>query len=471
MIATGSPWRGAVVALLLCWGGAQAQAQSFRELLDEARRQAEQEQPARALEYFDRALAAVQAPDQRTLALSGRGSMLIWLGAYERALEAYAQMLAAAPDEAARGAALAGRTRSLLLLGRPREAVASAGHGTSWTPELALITAMAALDAGWPDRAETLLAEHRDLLASLPAESRAAREAEALGRAVRAERADSVSARFEFVRESQDFRAERLTLAARHLLRNGVQLSAQLLRAHYAQGDWIRSGEGAAVGLAYKLSDTLSMNGRLGRTDFGGWSPAVGAGNIVYAPDDRWRVEGFVERDAVETRAAFDARIAHVISGAAVDFRAHPRLTLVGAAFRQDFTDGNRRDGLRARAAFVVSRTLGLGLELRARGFESTRPELRGYFNPQKFRETELVGTWGTRTASGWRLRAALGPGTQKTEPGGVSRGTGFAELRAERFLASNLKAEFSILRTSSAGASDSGFQRTYGSAWLSWSW
>ena len=443
----------------------------FRALLDEARRQAESERPAAALEYFDRALAAAQMPDQRTLALSGRGNMLIWLGDYEGALETYTQMLATAQDEAARSAALAGRVRALVILDRPREAVASVPTGAMWTPELALASATAALRAGWPDGAAAALAGHADSLAALPNGSRAANDAEALRRALRAERADSAGARFEIAAESDDFRAQKLTLAATHFLSNGAQLSVQRLRVQYAQDDWSRRGEGAAAGFALNISDALALSTRLGRIDFGGWSPTVGAGSVVYAPDDFWRVEGFVERDTVETRDAFDARIASTVSGVAVDYLVHPRLTLVGMASRQEFTDGNRRDGVRARAALVVSRSLGFGLELRAREFESTRPDLPGYFNPEKFRETELIGTWGTRLASGWRLRAAAGPGTQMAEPGGVKRSIGFAELRAERLLDACLKLELAAVRSTSAGASDSGFQRTYGSAWLSCAW
>lgn len=456
-------------ALCIVWGVALAQDATFRGAIEEARRQAEHDNPAAALESFDRALAHAQTATERSVALQGRGAMLAWLERHEEALDTYTRMLYVAPDDAAFAAAMAGRARALVNLDRPREAAASIGPEIRPTPELALIEGQAALNAGWPDKAQAIIDANRMALDSLPPGSHLAREAEDLRRAVRAQRTDPVIARFDFASESDDFASRKLTLGAGHFLADGTQVDARVARVEYVQNDWKLDGTSATAGIALRISDTLSAGARVGRIDLGGWSPGIGGANVVYAPDDRWRLEAFAEREPVETRAAFDAHVVDGIYGVTLDYVVDPRLTLVGSVLEQDFTDGNRRNGVRLRAAFVASRPLGLGIQVRAREYRDTRPGLGTYFSPARYDEIGVLVTWGTRLASGWRLHAIAGPGIERSDT--AHRGTSFAELRAERLLGSCLKAELAIGHTTSSGSSDSGFQRTYGWAWLTCNW
>lgn len=214
-----------------------------------------------------------------------------------------------------------------------------------------------------------------------------------------------------------------------------VALGAMLTR--YRQDDW--SADRTTLGGTVRNVERATGAGlaaTAGLSEAGGRVRAVldGSYNLRLTPGAG--VEFIAQRDFVETRAGIDAGATSSFAAAALDYAATDRLTLIGLAGVQYYSDDNRRDHLRGRLIYSVLPEEGLSVQLRARGYDSTRPGGTLYFNPDTYREAD-AGLRLRRSLGEWRVLAAAGAGREKFD--GPRQPVGYFEARAERSFASNI--------------------------------
>lgn len=175
-------------------------------------------------------------------------------------------------------------------------------------------------------------------------------------------------------------------------------------------------------------------------------------------------VEGFANRDFVETRNALELGTHFHFAGIAVDHQLTPQLTLVGLLGHQGFSDNNQRRHARGRIIYQPWHELGLTLQLRYRYFDSSKDDVsRAYFNPQRYDETLAAVSWRHR-AGDWRTALTGGVGVQRIDQDPAS-GTRLLEALAERQVdgyALRLRAGYSRA-AATAATTDPAYWYTYG--------
>lgn len=180
----------------------------------------------------------------------------------------------------------------------------------------------------------------------------------------------------------------------------------------FTQDDWRREG------------DQLALAAR-GGNRLGAWRAEAGvmqegphdlltldAGHaFTLSPDTS--AEIFVDREFVETQAALDNGVHFTFAGASLEHRLHPKLTLVGVAGLQHFSDDNDREHARVRVIFQPDLDLGLTFQYRFRYYRSdVNDTRRTYFNPERYRESMLLAGWRYRR-NGWVSNLVAGRGVQ----------------------------------------------------------
>jgi hypothetical protein len=247
-----------------------------------------------------------------------------------------------------------------------------------------------------------------------------------------------------------------------------ARLRAGLLVQHRSAYDFIALGLGGA---RYEQNDwsterytVLGAVRKTERTTGAGLVASLGLSQVDdhlrAVADATWNVrfsqvtgvELIGQRDFVETRAGLEAGTMTNFAAASVDHTVADRLTLVGLAGLQYFSDDNRRAHLRGRAIYVLVPEQGLAAQLRGRIYESSRPGGALYFNPENYEQGD-IGLRLRRALGGhWRLLAAAGVGQERIERGESQR-TYYVEARAERSFASDLWLLLSYVLDHSSGS------------------
>jgi len=148
-------------------------------------------------------------------------------------------------------------------------------------------------------------------------------------------------------------------------------------------------------------------------------------------------VELIGQREFVETRPALEAGTMTNFLAASVDHAAADRLTLIGLGGLQYFSDDNRRTHLRGRVIYVLVPEQGLSVQLRARGYDSSRPGGTLYFNPESYAQAD-IGLRLRRAFGNWRVLAAAGFGVENVDWSNETP-TRYLDARVERSFSNNL--------------------------------
>lgn len=213
-----------------------------------------------------------------------------------------------------------------------------------------------------------------------------------------------------------------------------------LQTTRYAQAGWDREATGV-VGL-WRKQDPRSLVGidaKAGVVQVAGHTRAIGDATWSLRPATDTGVELIAAGDLVETQKAIERGIAYGLFAASVEHTFAERLTAIGFAGWQPFTDGNDRTQLRARLIWQAVPAWGFNTELRWRQYRSSKNDVGGaYFNPDRYRQ--WVGALSMRRHTGrWTLSGALGAG-RETIDGNDTHPVRMAELRAEGALSGNLR-------------------------------
>lgn len=153
---------------------------------------------------------------------------------------------------------------------------------------------------------------------------------------------------------------------------------------------------------------------------------------------ERTGAELIGQRDFVETRPGLeDGTMANFLA-ASLDHSLTDRLTVVGLAGAQYFSDDNTRTHLRGTVIYVLVPDWGLGVQARARGYESSRSGGGFYFNPDRYERADVGLRLRRSLGADWRVLGAAGLGRERIS-GDVENPTGYVDFRAERSFSNNM--------------------------------
>src|SRR5438093_7530917 len=221
---------------------------------------------------------------------------------------------------------------------------------------------------------------------------------------------------------------------------------------HYSQSGWSRDAPGVIGVWRNQRRDTLAgVNAEAGVVRIGARPRFVADATWGLRPLPGTGVELIAARDLVETQRALDRGTTYGFLGASVEQTIIDRLTVVGLAAYQPFSDGNERVHLRARLIWDVLPEQGITAQLRWRQYHSHRLDVGGgYFNPERYDEWQ-AGIGVRKRVEAW-LVSGLAAGGREYIKDGEDRPTWRAELRAEGPLAKDVRLSLRALYTRSAG-------------------
>jgi len=216
-------------------------------------------------------------------------------------------------------------------------------------------------------------------------------------------------------KDNEGFYTQRAAAEYLPSFKHGDSLTGVRYTAHYfEQGDWSRNGR--QLTFLHRDIDPRTANGwqlETGLFQQGGHDLLTLDGNYRVPLAERTALELFINRDWVETANALDRGINFTYAGGGVEQGFGPRVTVVGLAGRQDFSDGNYRNHGRVRLIIQPDLDLGLTLQARYRVYTSSSDDVGGaYFNPNRYDETLLAIGWRQRLLS-WTGRLIAGAGRQ----------------------------------------------------------
>lgn len=417
--------------------------------------------PQTALAHFQAALErAGAAHDTRFVALVGLGRAQLWLGAYADARRSFAQAWPLARTAADREAAATGLAQADNALDYPRRAFALVRRFALGRLEPTLEALKAQRALGWQDLSLPYLAA----MGAVPAQGR-------LGGAYARLRADAEYAVSKRVQGDFSFQHDSDHLTT-WIYGAGVSLPGAPGGAWFptwnlaAHATWVNDGTQAAKvnvldgGFEARSGRNQRLGVRLGAGERGGWSFLQGRANWEYQPTDRFGLNASAERAPIYTPSALDRHVLYDTYTLGVTLRAAAHWYVLPAAYHQNFSDGNRRDGGVLRVLLspydLPGTASALGAEFYGRVFRSTRPGGGlGYFNPAHYSEAQLSLIAIHRLAADWRLRAQAGLGSQTAD--GAGAGTYALDLALQGRLPGNGRLSARLGRSNVASVSGGG--------------
>ncbi|MES1982249.1 MAG: hypothetical protein V4443_07220 [Pseudomonadota bacterium] len=221
--------------------------------------------------------------------------------------------------------------------------------------------------------------------------------------------------------DSEGFNTRRFALEYFPRYRSADSLSGLRYTSHtYNQNNWSRSGQQLSlVHREINPATAYGWNVDVGMFQQGGHSLLTLETNYRRALAERTGVELFATRDWVETPIALDNGIHFTFLGAAIEQGIGSRVTLLGLAGRQIFSDDNVRNHRRFKVVYQPDLDSGLTLQMRYRAYTSAGGTVGGaYFNPVRYEEIMPALGW-RRKIQDWTCNLTAGGGRQKitTDP------------------------------------------------------
>ncbi|RAO75310.1 tetratricopeptide repeat protein [Dyella jiangningensis] len=448
-----------LLALLLL-PAAHAQTASIASDIQAGRAALSDNQPARARSLFAAALAQDGGShDDRYAAAMGLGQSTLWLGQYPAAADAFRIAQQEAAGTPARQAADTGLAQALNAQDYPRAAyalVAPFAMGQT-RPTVELMRATQSL--GWEDRGESYL----DAAPAPTTQGYLATQYRLLGDDIRLALSSQLQGDFAYSHDSDG-------LDTWHV--GGAYRFAPSGHDGWTQRWGIAAGTTHVEDdLQSRRLDDLSLLGELhlgddNRIDLdlgpgrsGSWNYLQGSARWTLQPSDSFSLSTGAERAPVPTDTAIADRLIYDVYSVGVSLRPASRWYVVPTYYRQDFSDGNHRDGGTMKvllSPYDIPDTGGaIGAEFSARIFHSSQPSHGVYFNPANYR-TAQVGLVGVYSLSQeWKVRGVAAVGRQVTDGAGASVYTIGASLSGR--LPGNGRLELQLGRSSAASANGGG--------------
>ncbi len=122
----------------------------------------------------------------------------------------------------------------------------------------------------------------------------------------------------------------------------------------------------------------------------------------------------FASRDWVESLPALQNHVHYDLVGGNVDYRVHPRVTVIGSLAQTRFSDGQDRQQQRTRAIWDAWPEQGVTLQWSQKHQLGEKDVVqRLYFNPERLNESMGLVGW-RRKFQGWQWYARVGRGQQR---------------------------------------------------------
>jgi hypothetical protein len=216
--------------------------------------------------------------------------------------------------------------------------------------------------------------------------------------------------------DSDGLMIDKFGLAGLTHYRSGLQWEGvEVQQQRYRQNGDLLDGHT----LSYTAQDInpvtgLGHNWKIGRNQGLQTGLTTGELNWSQAANEQWQWGVYAGRDWVESMPALRQSVHYNLVGANVDYRIHPRVTMVGALTQTYFSDDQKRQQQRARLIWDAWPDQGVTLQWsykRQYGEKNVAPRL--YFNPERLDESMGIVGW-RRRFEGWQLYARAGWGTQK---------------------------------------------------------
>ena len=425
------------------------------------------ENPQAALELYRAALAILpsEARQDRFVTLMGIGRSAAWLEQYQLAERSYREALTLASSDEDRVIAAAGLSEMLNVLERPRAAFGLSRPLASTSLAHAVQAARAALILDWPDKAREALETQASSVTPEIEETR-------VGRTFRTQQEELafrtgwvLSSAAEYAKDSDNVRTYDVLVRA-GMSPPSAQAAFGITRwditaRHQTIDDGSRRTEVPQLegGMKINASDDIKLLISAGAAEARGWTYPVGTARVSYRPSDDWGAEISTDHDAVRTVTALANRTDYSTATIGGDVRL-VNTTFAAAVFRQWFSDENERDGWVGRITPPSFLPFGPGgpataLQLYARRFDSSRRDVVGYFNPERYHEERLNLIVSTRFSPTWTLRMVAGVGQESIE--GTRSSTLNVDARVSGRLSPATRIDFSLRHGDSAAFSSSG--------------
>lgn len=411
-----------------------------------------QGQPAKARELFAAALAQPQgAREDRYAAAMGLGQSALWLGAYPAASSAFRTARELADDMLAREAADTGLAQALNAQGYPRAAYALVAPFAKGQIKATVELMRAAQTLGWQD----LGANYLDL--APPQEGYLSTQYRMLKDDIQFALAPQLEGEFGYSHDSDGLDTLHFGTAYRFGVSSGSGWSQRWGVAagttRVDDGVDVRRIDDLSLLGQLRIGDSNTVDLDLGPGRSGSWQYLQGTAQWTLQPSDNFGVSAGAERAPIPTDTAIADRLIYDIYSVGVSFRLSARWYVLPTYYRQNFSDGNHRDGGRLRvllSPYDIPGTRGaIGAEFSARTFHSSLPSHGVYFNPGDY-STAQIGLVGVYSLSqDWKLRGVASAGRQVVDGAGSSAYTIGVSLNGR--LPGNGRLELQMGRSSAA--------------------
>lgn len=411
-----------------------------------------QGQPAKARELFAAALAQPQgAREDRYAAAMGLGQSALWLGAYPAASSAFRTARELADDMQAREAADTGLAQALNAQGYPRAAYALVAPFAKGQIKPTVELMRAAQTLGWQD----LGANYLDL--APPQEGYLSTQYRMLKDDIQFALAPQLEGDFGYSHDSDGLDTLHFGTAYRFGVSSGSGWSQRWGVAagttRVDDGMDVRRIDDLSLLGQLRIGDSNTVDLDLGPGRSGSWQYLQGTAQWTLQPSDSFGVSAGAERAPIPTDTAIADRLIYDIYSVGVSFRLSARWYVLPTYYRQNFSDGNHRDGGRLRVLLspydIPGTRAAIGAEFSARTFHSSLPSHGVYFNPGDY-STAQIGLVGVYSLSqDWKLRGVASAGRQVVDGAGSSAYTIGVSLNGR--LPGNGRLELQMGRSSAA--------------------
>jgi hypothetical protein len=201
---------------------------------------------------------------------------------------------------------------------------------------------------------------------------------------------------------------------------------------HYTRSGW--SADAPAGLFLWRNQQRETLAGTIaegGVVRVAGRARLIGDATWSLRPAKSTGIELLASSDVVETRRALENATAYTFGAVSIERDLNARLTAIGLAGVQRFTDGNERVHLRGRLIWLLAPKQGVSAQLRWRQYRSNQLDVgEAYFNPERYREWQAALAMRKRYAGlVWSTTVAAG---REEIDRSQRHPTRLAELRAE---------------------------------------
>lgn len=397
----------------------------FNNLVAIAQTSASRDQPQKALDFYQQALAtAGDSKTKQRVALFGIARMQVWLGNYRDAERIYRLLLVEKLGRDDYEIALAGLAKSLLYQDKVLAAYHVIPKDFNYTnPEMLLSATQATLWVGYPIATKRLLLSHQNLMNEVPPLSYLGRNFLATKRDVFFAAANHIIApTFYMENDSDDLTIKKYNLGYSHPFTENSRTALVVGKAEYSQKIFDKiDATSIFANHTWRQNENLNYLLGVGSVNYEGQNPVLWAGEINYVPNDKFSFQVNNQQELVETVIALRRKNYANKTAVRLTYRPINSLFFSGALFSLHYSDKNNRNGFFASADYFLSNEYGVWTEFRVRGYTDSKTDTIGYFNPDSFYEASVLLKIDRRWFNNWRYYLHGGLGNQMVQPGGSS--------------------------------------------------